>query len=233
MSTSRERLVVVGGDRLVGEVARRHDEWAVDLGEQQVVEWCVGEHGADVGQVACDGSGEHRRRVAGAGAPPQEHDGAYRACEERLLGFAHLGEPACGGHVAHHHRERLAPAVLALPQPGDSVLVGRVARKVETAEALERDDPSSCQRSAGRADDRVGALAFGGDVAVRGRALDGVRATRPAPLDGYVRGLQVETGAAREACVGLGVEAPVGRVGVLGGTLRAHIEGAHRRPGRS
>ena len=69
-----ERLGVVGGDGLVGEVAARHHERAAaDRGEEEVVQRRVGEHDADLDEVVGDAGSElsagFARGVRRSGSP--------------------------------------------------------------------------------------------------------------------------------------------------------------------
>ncbi len=74
-------LVVVGDDRLAGEVAARHHQHPragriAGQAEQQVVHRRVGEHHAEVGTVGRDRVGQPQRRFARAG---QQHDRSARS----------------------------------------------------------------------------------------------------------------------------------------------------------
>ena len=104
-----------------------------------------------------------------------------------------VGERAGGGEVADHHRERLVAPPLARAQRRDRALVGRVAGQVVAAEPLDRDDPARGEQRRARAGERgvAGAVA-------------------PSPA-----GDQPQPRPAGRAGDRLGVEAPVGRVGVL------------------
>jgi hypothetical protein len=170
----RERVLVLVGDRLVGDVAARHHQRDADVGEQQVMQRRVREHHAELGRPRGD-----RRRHLQVEAPD----------DDRPRGRAQLRRPV---DRAHHQRERPVLAVLARAQARDHLLVVRPAREVESADALDRDDRAVEQRA-------------GGD-------LDARRDAR----------------AARRAGVRLRVEAPVGRVVVLGLAGRAHREARHR-----
>ena len=197
---------VVGDDRLAGEVAAGHHQHpragrVARQPEQQVVHRCVGEHHADVGVAGGD---RGRQRCVG---PPRQQD--HRAPR---IGRAGRARPAaaCASaarvvEVGDHHRERLVAAVLALAQRGDRGLVGRVAGQVVAAEALDRDDRALGEQ-APRRDHRVET-----DQVVAAAA--GQPQRRPAVVTGHR----------------LGVEAAVGRVGVLGRAPLAQRQLGHRR----
>ena len=126
----------------------------------------------------------------------------------------------------------------------DRGLVGRVAREVEAAESLDREDRPVAQQRRGGREDRVasarasasrsrcgrghGALESGDQVQSRFAIAELARAQRERSLLRGVPGLQVQPRPAHEARVGLRVEAAVGGVAVLGRALRAHREVAHR-----
>ncbi len=68
-----------------------------------------------------------------------------------------------------HDRERLAPAVLALAQALHGGLVGGVARHMEAAEALDRQDAAIAQERGRSRDERVRPAALSLTVSVRPR----------------------------------------------------------------
>jgi hypothetical protein len=184
------------GDRLVGDVAARHHQRLPDVGEQEVVQRRVRQQHAEVGGARSD-----RRCDRGTGEPRRQHDRPVSTREQGRLLVAQDDQPACGGHVAGHHRERLVLAVLAGPERRHGGLVAREAGEVVAADALDRDDP---------------ALAKRGDSAAQ-RLVAVV-----------VAGQQPQRRPALGARVGLGVEATVGRVRVLRGAARAQLEAGHR-----
>ena len=139
------------------------------------------------------------RRV---GPARREHDRAVAAGQQRRLLVGQRDERARRGDVAHHHRERLVLAVLARPQRRDRRLARRQAGEVVAADALDRDDGALAQRR-----DR------------RAQRLVAVEVARQQP----------QRRPALRARVRLGVEAPVGRVLVLGRAARAQLEAGHRR----
>ena len=140
----RERVLVVGRQRLVGQVAGGQDDRAADRLEQEVVERRVGQEHAQA-PVA----GGHGGRDARVGRPgvPRAGRSVVRAGEDRPLQGA---EPAQGGgrtRVADHHRERLRPAPLAVAEAADRRIVGGVAGEVVAAESLDRDDVAREERA--------------------------------------------------------------------------------------
>ena len=204
MPASRsQRVVVVVGDRLVGDVAARHHERPPGVGEQQVVERRVRQHHAELGRARARPTAATRRVRAPAG----EHD-RPRAGERAARSSSRVSSTSVARRreVGGHQRERLVLAVLARAQRGDRVLVVGAAGEVEAAEALDRHDRAR-PRSA-----RAAAATGSARAARPRRRLDEPHA-RPAVGAG----------------VRLGVEAAVGRVVVLGAAGRAHLEAGHRR----
>ena len=136
------RVGVVGGQRLVGEVAGRQHERPADGGQQQVVERGVGQEDAQP-PVAC-GHGRGESRLP-ATAGYQQDDRPLRPGQESPLGGPHPRQPLRRGDVGHHHRERLCPAPLAVAEAADGRRVGGVAGQVVAAQALDRHDPARQQ----------------------------------------------------------------------------------------
>ena len=138
-----QRLVVVGDDRLAGQVAAGHHQ---DVGarrvagqaEQQVVHGRVGSitprsalPGATRGRA--DVVAESPGAAARSGRPRPVEQAAPRPSESSTSRSRRV-------EVGDHHRERLVAALLALAQRRDRVVVGGVAGQVVAAEALDRDD---------------------------------------------------------------------------------------------
>ena len=162
----------------------------------------VRQHHAELG-----GPGSHRVAHRGIGPAAREHDRPRAVREQVELRRLQVHELADGVHVRRHQRERLVLAVLARTQLGDGRRVVRAAGEVEAADALHRDDGSIEQRAGG-----------GLDGVARTRVLESAAArVREPHLRPAVR-----------AGVGLGMEAAVGRVAVLGQAGRAHLERRHR-----
>ena len=213
---SPHRVVVGEAQRFAGEVARGHDEhrrgsWRPvgQIGEEQVVQWRIGEHDTELVE-----SGGHRVGHRGGREPRQQHDGPLGAGEDgdRPVGHLdHLGEDV---EVRGHEREGLVRTVLAPAQLGDGRGVRRVAGQVVAADPLDRQDRPRPQRLDG---ERQGLLA-GAAAVGRGRHERGTPA--------------VEDSERRSAVVtgdGLGVVTAVCGVGILTAAARAHGEGGHRR----
>ena len=191
-----ERVVVAVGDRLVGDVAARHHERHADVGEQQVVQRRVRQHHAEVAaeRGATDGAPPARvRRRRGASTIGRVAPG-----EQRRLLVRQRDQRARRLAGRRHQRERLVLAVLARAQRGHRRLVVGAAREVVAADALDGDDPRP-SRSAATA------------------AARAPRRRQSSPRQ------QPQRRPALRAGVGLGVEAAVGRVLVLGRRSAAHI----------
>ena len=130
---------IVGGQRLVGEVARGEDEGPPDGLEEEMVERGVGQEDPEAGVPGRNRRGQARLAPA---AGDEEDDRAFRAVQQASLDGADTGERLRGRHVGDHDRERLGPATLAVAQRSDGRLVGGVAGEVIAAEALHGDDSS-------------------------------------------------------------------------------------------
>ncbi|CAM5687589.1 hypothetical protein SAFG77S_04908 [Streptomyces afghaniensis] len=200
-------LVVVRDDRFAGTVAAGHDQHArsrriAGQAEQQGVQGRVGQHDAEVGAA-----GTHAGREARPARPSAEQDdGAPGAGEGGQFGRGEHGDPPDGVQVRAHHRERLAAACLAAAQRLDGPRVGRVARQVVAAEALDGDDPPGGQQCTCR-HQGVG-VPRRADIAAGG-------------------GHQAQPRTAAGAGHGLGVEAAVEGIAVLPGAVGAHREAGH------
>ncbi len=199
LAEPRHRLVVVGRQRLVGEVAGGHHQRAgAEAIEQQDVQRRVGQQHAVGCRVGRDGV-----RQRGGIVAVHDHDRSLRPGQQRLREVAHMREAADRRQVGRHHRQRLRLTVLPRAQATDRRDVVGVAGEVEAAEALDRDDPP-----------RAHELLGGGD---RVRALAALALKHEA----HAR-------AAARAGDRLGVIAAVGDVGILRAALAAHREHAHR-----
>ena len=128
--------------------------------------------------------------------------GVVRSFSSASSEFAQV---ARGVEIAHHDGERLAVAVLALAQAHDGGFVGGVDGEMESADAFDGHD-------------------FAGDEAVDSlRQPDRLRRIgAPSAVD------EPELRAAVPAGIGLGVEAAVEWIVVLGLAGGAHFEARHR-----
>ena len=141
-----ERVGVLEGDRLVGDVAARQHERHAGVGGQQLVQRRVGQHQAELGRARRDRRRRPARR-AGAG----QHDRTLARGQQRRLRVAELDERRAPLRRRDEQRERPVLAVLARAQRGDGGLVVGAAREVVAAEALDREDLPSSRSSARRA----------------------------------------------------------------------------------
>ncbi len=107
---------VVVGDRLVADVAARHDERPSNARQQQVVERAVRQHQPELGHGRCDGVDDPptaaRRGASTIGRRGDEMASAtaHRPSRARARAAAEVGD---------HHGERLVVASLAPPQLTD------------------------------------------------------------------------------------------------------------------
>ena len=211
-----QRLGVVRGQRLVGEVpAGQHDRPAQPL-EEQMVQRRVRQEESD---AAVQGRGALRLGVDHAvgerrlpvRAPLHQHDRPRRGSKQRLFPSREIGLAPRRLDVPNHHRERLRPAMFAVSQPRHGRGIGRVAGEMVSAQPFDGDDPPGPQIHQ-RSLQRI--LAVG-----RRRRVAGAPVREPRPAVG--------TGNR------LGMETPVRGIAVFGLARRAQREGAHRRPVRS
>ena len=164
--------------------------------EQQVVQRRVGQHHARA--RARRGATDWRppARSSRRGASTIGRCGRARAAPARRRRARRALAPP--PTIGDHQRERLVLAVLARAQRCHRRLVVGPAGEVKAADALDRDDRAVAQRGGG------GATGSPDRDRRRGRPCRRSADRRPA----------------RRAGVGLGVEAPVGRVLVLGPAAR-------------
>ena len=202
----RQRVVVVGGQGLVGEIARGQHHGASERLEQQVVQRRVGQEDAQPPVAGRNGRGE-AWQPAPTGSQQDDRPGGAR--EQRPLQCPDAAQGLDRGGVPDHDGERLRPPALAVPKAAHRVLVGRVAGEVVAAQALHRDDRAREQGRNGGAE-RVLA---GGD----GRGRSGGPPGEHRTADGAGDGLRVE--------------AAVRGIAVFGLTVRAEGERPHRRLG--
>ena len=196
-----ERVAVLVGDRLVGDVAAGQHQCRGDVERQQVVKGRVRQHHAELARPRGDRLGD--RGVAPAGG---EHDRARRC---RHQGFRLLAEHHQRPRLRDrggHQGERLVLAVLAVAQPRDRKLDVGAAGEVEPADSLDGHDPPVAQRGGGPRE-RLGVRRHGDPGGVRERQR------RPAGGAG----------------VRLRVKASVARIVVLRAAALAHHERRHRR----
>ena len=206
ISASRSHgVLVLVGDRLVGDVAARHTRASSPASASS--RWWSGEYGSITPSSGAPGR-HRRRRDGGVGAARGRARSAARGPEQQLLlGRPRSTSPRAPREVRRHQRERLVLAVLARPQLGHRRLV--VGRGRRGGSRRCPSPPRSPRRAArGGGLDRVARA--GSRTAARPRS-------EPHPRP------------AVRAGVGLGVEAAVGRVLVLGAAARAHLEARHRR----
>ncbi len=153
-----ERLGVVGRDRLVGEVAARHHErTAADRGEQQVVERRVRQHDAELGEAVgaptargASASGAGRRSSTIGRTVPASSASSSAPTSHRRRAASRSGTMTASGLPQRRLRSRSVATAVG---------VGGVARQVEAAEALDREDAAVEQQPAPPRHDRVGAFA--------------------------------------------------------------------------
>ena len=223
-------------DRLFREVAARHHQRPPSLTQEQDVQRRVRQHRPEVplphGDLGVDGESAGCRRRRGASRPAalprlrtgravrmhvpplKQHDGVFGRGQQLDLAVVHPAVTAQLLEAVEHHGKRLVGPPFAVLEPQDRSAIGRVARQMEAAEALHRQDLAAPQQLR-RSTYRPGRVI---DSAHR-QLLD--RAVRPAH--------QAHARAAHRAGVGLGMEAPVRGIFVLAPASGAQREGTHGR----
>ena len=148
----------------------------------------------------CGATASAIARIASAG---HQHDRPLRTAEQPGGWVIDVGDGGRGRQVGHHHGERLVPAPLSLSQFGDRLLVVGVAGQVVSADALDRENATVAQQPSclQQCIVAVGHATVAVAVAQRRSAV--------------------------RAAHGLGMEPPVGGVGVFAGAIGAHREGRH------
>ena len=169
------RIVVAERDRLVRDVAaREHERVDAKLGEvgqQHVMERCVREHDAELGQARSDRGGDR-----GAGAPRREHDRprARRSRSARSASPSSTSAPAASASRAISANGRSSRR-LRSAQLAHRALVGGRAGEVVPADALDGQQRAVGEEPRGRVQ-RVARAARRRAARRRGRA--GARAGR-------------------------------------------------------
>ena len=202
-----QRVGVVGGQRLVGQVAGGEHDRPADVRHEHVVERRIGQEHAQPAVARGHGLGEGRGRPGPGIAPGlEEHDRSRRACQQAAFGRPDPAQGPRGAEVPDHDRERLRPAPLAIPEPHHGLLARRVAGELVATQALDRDDPAVEQQAHGG----------GQGLVARGDRTGSAR--RPPG----------EAGSAVRAGDRLRVEPAIRGIPVLGVARRAQREGPHR-----
>src|SRR5271157_5031161 len=145
---SAHRFVVGDANRLFAEVGTGHNKrHKATVREQQMVQRRVRQKHS---QIAI----ERRNIIANRRflAPSQQDDRPLRAEQQLLHGIVHFAEQFSNAEIRNHYGERLLDALLALAQGPYCVLVGGVASKVETSQALDADHVSLLQARNGFSD---------------------------------------------------------------------------------
>ena len=151
--------------------------------------------------------GDERREAAGAILAVEEED---RAGGRRKHGeVASIADGVAADHrrIARHQGEGLARPALPHPKGCDRLRIRRVAGELEAADPLDRNDLARTDQRH-RFGDRVG----------RGNGST-VRRGKRQPRAAFRAGDR------------LGVEAAVGRIGIIAGAVRAHRERRHAGAG--
>ena len=105
------RVGVVERNGLFGKVPRGHDQWAIGLGKQQVVQRRIGEQETDHWVL-----GRHLGGEAGIAFALHQHDRSLDRGEQRPLRVVEHGQRLGSAQIAHHHGKGFLVALLAFAQ---------------------------------------------------------------------------------------------------------------------
>lgn len=153
---ARPCFLVAAYDWLLAQVTARHDE-SFDGGvEQQLVKRCVGQHDAEA-VVA----GGHAGGYTGIAAMRQENNRAACALEERAIGISKDADAFGDCPSAYHDGKSFAAAALPFAQKAHAALISGVADEVESAEALDCQNPAIAEKIACAPEDRGNVMAGG------------------------------------------------------------------------
>ncbi len=200
VAEARAGFVIVDGDGLLAEIRRGHDQRLYTrIGEEQVLERRVRQEDAEPRNSGGDG-GRDAVSCAGSG----QHDWMRRYLQQCLFLRRKVAKISGRGKVAHHDGERLSVAMLPLAKPRDCLLAGCINAEMKSTDAFDREDLAAQEAING----------FGYRI---GR-IDSCAIDRFKP---YMR-------AAFRAGIGLGMEATVERIVILGLALGTHWKDGHR-----
>ena len=182
---------------LFAEIAAGHHQGRGGLVQEQQVQRGIGQHQAQV--LVARGHVRGKRTIL---ALSGQDDGPFPGQQQPALRLAQVAELLGFGQVPDHHREGLGHPALALAQGRHRLILAGVRRQMKAPQALDRHDLAVSEQP--------------------GRGLQGA-CGQGLPT----RFLQPEVGAADRAGGGLGVEAPVFRVLILGPAGVAHGKDRH------
>jgi uncharacterized protein YjgD (DUF1641 family) len=135
-----------------------------------------------------------------AGDAIEQDNGTLAAGEELFFFRSDAGVETQSFYVAHHDGKGLAGAALSAAKLLDGGFVGGITGEMEAADAFDGDDGAGTEQALGFEESFVA---------------------------GEVGGMEMELRAAARACNGLGVEAAVERVAILGFAVGTHGEAGH------
>ena len=191
-------LGVAGGDRLLGQVARCHDQRRESSGHEEFVERRVRQHEPEEAVA-----GGHGWRQVGPGPGPQEHDRPGVLLQGAPLYRVQLAVALHRCSIGRHEGERFFRPPFPQAELVHRLLIAGVGHQVETAQSPDRQDLSFSQEA--------------------DRLCNRICRIDPATVPGH----KCQRRAADRAGVGLGMEPAVVRVVVLGAAIRAHRERRH------
>jgi hypothetical protein len=197
---SASGVIIVDGDRLVGEVAARHHQWdpPEDLDEADM-QRRRREHDAKIRIVGSDRWCDGRRE-----ATAHQDDGAAR--REKKLAFEgrDFGESLGQGEVGDHQSQRLGFSVFTTSKFADGVLQASITNQMVAADTLECSD-LPCTDGIGEDEERVCGV-----------------------VAGWTGGPNRQLGSASRTGDRLSMETPIGRIVKFAEAVRTQGEVRHR-----
>ncbi len=196
-----QRVLLVRDDRLIADIPAGGDHGETEVPHQQVMQRRIGQQGAEPG-IAWRHCGSN-----GSADPPQQDNGPCWSGQQSFLGRPDTATYRDICQRGKHHRKGLFLTSLARPKTPHGGLVARVDDEMKATDSLHCDDRSGAQ-----------CRRHGSQCVVAAAE----RCSRCVP--------QRNTRAAVGAGIGLGVEAPVGRIVVFRAAGRTHRKAPHRGP---
>ena len=144
---ARQSLAVVDGDGLFAQVGRGHHQRPQACpgqrrrGKEQVLQWRIRQKNAQPGN-----SRRHSSRNSVSSSRPGQHNRPRRGGQQRFFLGRQIADCPRRLQVAHHHRQRLSVAPLALAQAHHRRLAGGVHAQVKAANPFDGHDLARSQK---------------------------------------------------------------------------------------
>ena len=127
-------VIILKGNRLVGEVGAGHDQ-GFEILQQQVVQRCVRQHHTETTVAGSNISGK-----SVAGPLPQQDDRSFGALQQACFIRPDDRQFLDGLKILRHQGERLLISLFAPAQLGHSLLVGCIHGKMVASQTLDGDN---------------------------------------------------------------------------------------------